>query len=187
MRQSALRNHIDFSSIIHEFDGIENGIYFTPNKKRCKHNNFCDEVNPDKLFSINDKFICEVSKQKFNKINYDYIKLAIESVSNDNISNRIIQFEESYFESVDGRYVLYMMKFEYKYGDCDFLGIFDTITNKYVTVGCCSGHPFVVTDEFIYNNSDGSTSDIVPNSNNPKEIIKQLHEYYIVLCQDRNH
>jgi hypothetical protein len=131
-------HHIDFSSMIYDFDGsgIESGSYFMPNKKRCKHNNFCDKPINDNLCLTYDNFIRKVSKQKFNKKNYHYLKSALNSVSDDDI--HIKQFKESYFESLDERHVLYIMDIEYKFVEhCELSGIFDTISNKYIVVGCC--------------------------------------------------
>jgi hypothetical protein len=166
---------------------IEEGRFFSPSKKRGYGNNCCDKPINKNLFLTYQKFIKDVSsKQKFNKKNYHYLELALSSVPADDTD--IKQFTESYFESNDERYVLYMINIEYKFvWQCEFLGIFDGILNKYVIVGCCTGHPFVITDEFIYNNSDGSGADIIPKNDNPEEIIKQLYKYYKNFCQDSYH
>lgn len=170
-----LSMYIDFESIIIDREGlsIEEGSVFMPYMKRRQQNWFCDQPVKQNLYLAYEKFINEVSRLKFIKRDYIYLLEAKGEKDSDK------EFEEHYFETKNGKYLLYA--FILPFCDTELIGLMDMTTTKYVVLGCRFSHPFVHTNDFSYNNSDGSGPEIITKVT-PKNLITCLQKYYEGFC-----
>lgn len=149
----SLRDHINFTAILDDSEliDVECGDVF---KSVNRSNEYCDEKVDKKSCKTYNKFLSMVSGQKFKKINRQYLQKCIDKDSEYDVKS----LRETYYKSDEGMF-LYKFELEMCF-DCICLGVWNPETNQYVAIGARCGHPFIITDDFSYNNSDGSGPDI---------------------------
>lgn len=72
--------------------------------------------------------------------------------------------------------------------DCGVNECFVALDNdNYIIVGTANCHPFVITREFTYDNSDGSGPERVTKKYDVQNITKQFKKYYKEFCGNSYH
>lgn len=180
------RDHIAFK-ILHNYDFgemAETGEVFYPNSGN-RTQLVDNEILEEKSVSKWKAFIRKASNQTFKLYKKKYLKKEINQISGE---ASIKKYEECYFKSENSQYILYgiFIKDEYD-SHCDFIGVFDTTTEEYAVVGCNGEHPFIITNDFAYDNSDGSGPTIRPKIKDADTLMKAFVKYYRRFCRDEYH
>lgn len=181
-----LKHHIDFNAIAKNLscidEIIESGEVFSPKFYREDFDVLCDdEILEEESVPTYGNIIKNASFQKFKVYKRNYLGNEVDQLSGE--INK--SYEELYFRSDDKQYILYFISIGGEEG-CQFIGLLD-INKNYVVVGCNSSHPFIITNEFVYNNSDGSGPLIRPKNINAKRLLRALDKYYDEFSQDQHH
>lgn len=100
------------------------------------------------------------------------------------MTDGLINHSSIFYETIDKKYLLFNFILKNKDGyhlQCS------GVVNKdiYLIVGCIRQHPFIVTDTFTYDNSDGSGPDF--EANNENDILNNLEKYFKEFCDDIHH
>ena len=69
-------------------------------------------------------------------------------------------------------------------------GLIDTETDEYVFVGCLDAHPFVRTNKFLYDNSDGSGPELdeeLEQDYSAENLLETMQKFYGDFCKNKFH
>ncbi len=98
--------------------------------------------------------------------------------------------KSAFYRSTDDKMIIFYFDIMYDtYSDFQMLGLFDTENNKFIFCGNIGMHPYIITNNFIYDNSDGSGPDIskMINCEDSDTIISRLNKYFTKFCKDLYH
>lgn len=134
-------------------------------------NQKCDEKIPRQLYGNGLRLIDEMSTLGFTRIKNHYLKPKEQKVHKAN-----------FFRS--GEYRLFAVRFGDEFGEVECIGMFHLPSHRQVLLGTIVGHAFVITPEFVYDNSwGGPTKDI--KMRNVKQIFHEARKYYLEFCNDQ--
>lgn len=142
-------------------------------------NSYCDkEISDVSLQERNpvDNLIIGASKIKWIKYDEDL------QLSKNNLDKLIT------FKTEDNNMILFFISLNCsRWSGIYFYGLIKKDTKEYVFVGIENCHPFIMSNNFDYCDSDGSGPNIECESDDSEELLKQMQHYYEQFLGNRYH
>lgn len=146
------------------------------------------------------KNICEsdyellkkLAKGKFTFYSEFKGKIRLDSKTNTNANtnantNRVSISETVYTQDNSNDVFIFEINivWEYYCWSIDIIGLIDETNNKYFILGCNSAHPYLITNNFSYYNSDGSGPDVT--TTDEIELASNIKYYFKKFMQNKYH
>ena len=176
------------------FDGKTNDmLLFDKTKSTFGKSDTFKHLCDEKL----DKTLFDQGLEIFNGINVnEMVEINSKEFYDDDVAHHVTK---SFFYRCDNTYLFYVdmvMKFDC-YSECEsdcdcgsdrrLFGIINTDSKKCLFTGCQLSHPFIVSNNFVYLNSDGSGPEINIEEGSPNAIYNRMLELYNAFSANKYH
>jgi hypothetical protein len=108
----------------------------------------------------------------------------------DSESSQINLIKNLFFKSNDGSTILFYIDFKINDKDLQMFGLINFNESIYIFCGTSCAHPFVVTNDFSYDNSDSKCPNIsikLASVNSTKKLFPRFIKYFKKFCNDSYH
>lgn len=173
----------ELCSVIYEPDKSQSA--FTKQNKNVNHyvdNEIKTLVSERTEFY--QQFIINASNENdYVKLKDQYLTPVVSKIDKD------IDIRTSSFYKSTNYYVCYFVV-EDDDNDLIFLGLMHKKTKRYLFIGTAGSHPFIATNDFIYDNSDGSgpcIDEIIGTDFNVYKLITTICSYFVEFTNDVYH
>jgi hypothetical protein len=182
-----INKYIDFNEIV---DNIDESIE-ADNKIFLMQDDNCENCVDNEIKKVNKKKINKIISMitKANDCDYEehYEDLKIKK----KIKKQMELIINKYVAYKSDEYIIFFLTLSGKdsYSGITMLGLICTETNEYVFLGCLCGHPYLATNEFTYDNSDGSGPSLIEEIKkyDVQILLKYLKKYYKEFILDKYH
>lgn len=186
----ALNKFIDFKKLFDEeicsaITDNKKLVYPLQNKKvRFYVDNEIRDASLEVL-DVYNKLLLDAVAEEYMEIKDKFIAPIVEDLDKDNF-----QIIRAKFYKSSNHYVVYF-NVEDDDDELVFLGVANKTTENYLFLGSCGEHPFITTNHFVYDNSDGSGPNIPKFMGKKKitvhQILITMMKYYTEYTNNQYH
>lgn len=173
-------DYIDFKSILDDLylENVECGYVFK--NKNDNYYQVCDQKITSKYKKPYNEMIFDALDTEYAQHDHNYLQ---KHLNDTQIKWEI--YDEKYYESDNYLLCYFEIGNDEESTGVALICLISLKEKKFMVVGT-TGHPFVTTSTFQYNNSDGSGPDFKFGTT-PKDLLDALEKYYDSFCNNKYH